>query len=138
MTPERLQVFRTIDKFDKLGKDGVIELIQKPVSEFGANLMPWQAVLIGEIFDTKGAFNNETLSNLSKYMKRVGMVSARFKLMTFLEENVGNDRLTAWDRLLGMKPNVNETWDFGGRPANIAWAIDDIIGIIRASFEVMT
>jgi hypothetical protein len=40
------------------------------------------------------------------------------------------DGTTMWDRLLAMTPNDDETWERGGRPKNIAWALDDMLGAI--------
>lgn len=122
-----LQVLRSIDKFDKIGRDGVVALLQKPVDEFGANLDPVRAELVGMYLDTTGATNEETLDNIGAFFKRAARVRTRLDLMVMLEEAVEPGGKTKWDRLLAMPTNEDQTWNDGGRPANIAWALDDMV-----------
>ncbi len=117
---QKLQTLRTIDKFDKIGRDGVVELLQKPEAEFGANLMEWQANLIGEYLDMKGATNEETLANLKTFLPRATRISNRFKLIAAMQ------MAGKFDDFLALKTNADNTWKDGGRPENIAWALDDI------------
>lgn len=128
--PQYLQVLRSIDKFDKIGRDGVVALLQKPVEEFGANLDPIRAELIGMFLDTRGDTNEETLNNISLFFKHAGRVRTRLDLMVMLEEAVEPDGKTKWDHLLAMRANEDQTWSNGGRPANIAWALDDMVKVL--------
>lgn len=134
-TNEQLAVLRTVDKYDKLGRQGVVDLLQKPLEEFGADLMPWQAELIGDFIESgKGsASNEETLDRMAATFRRIVSVSDRFKFIGALEGQVVDLTTgeTAWDRLLGMPQNEDETWKDGGRPKNIAFAVDDLIERIR-------
>lgn len=129
---QKLQTLRTIDKFDKIGRDGVVDLLQKDTDEFGANLDPVSAGLIGLFLDTDGATNEETLDNVKKFFKHAGRVRSRLQLMIALEETVDSDGKTKWDRLLEMQPNDDESWNDGGRPANIAWALDDMVEVMAS------
>lgn len=132
MDPRHLQVLRTIDKFDKIGRDGVVALLQKPVEEFGAGLDPVRAELVGLFLDTKGATNEETLNNMRAFFKHAGLVRTRLDLMVMLEEAVEADGTTKWDRLLALRANEDQTWSDGGRPANIAWALDDMVLVLNS------
>lgn len=134
MDQRYLQVLRSIDKFDKIGREGVVELLQKPVEEFGADLDPVRAGLIGQFLDVRGKMNEETLSNMEAFFTHAGKVRRRLDLMVFLEETVGPDGKTKWDQLLEMRPNRDDTWSDGGRPANIAYALDDIAAVVFHEF----
>ena len=126
----KLQTLRTIDKFDKIGRDGVVELLQKPLEEFGANLDPIQAELIGIFLDTPGATDEEKINNIGEFFKLAKRVRCRIDLMVLMEEQVNADGKTMWDKLIAMRCNADQTWEHGGRPENIAWALDDIINAL--------
>ena len=66
-TETELQALRCIDKFDKIGRDGVVELLQKPPEEFGANLDPVSAGVIGLLLDTAGKTNESPRLLLESY-----------------------------------------------------------------------
>lgn len=130
---QRLQILRSIDKFDRIGRDGVVALLQKPAEEFGASLDPVSAGLVGLFLDTTGATNEETLNNIRTFFARLGRVRCRVDLMVAMEEQVEADGKTKWDRLLAMRANADETWNDGGRPANIGWALDDIVAALLST-----
>lgn len=130
MNSMEIQVLRTIDKFDRIGRDGVVELLQKPEGEFGAGLDPVRAELVGQLFDTKGQTNRETLENLTRYIKHAGRVGLRLRIMTYLETQEIKDGYTMWDRLIDMPTSPDETWQNGMRPENLGWALDDIAALI--------
>lgn len=130
ISEKQVQVLRTMDKCDKIGREGVIELLQKPPADFGADLDPIQAGLIGLFLDTSGTTNEETLKNIKGFFVRAGHVRARIDLMLALDQHViSADGTTAWDRLLSMSVNADETWA-RGRPKNIGWALDDLLSVI--------
>lgn len=123
-----LQVLREIDKLDKIGEAGV------------------RAMLTDGMKDASGAFNAgiglhpaqaefilACISGASDPLKRITMLCDRFAFMAKLEETVVDEKTgeTAWDRLLNMPRNDNESWDNGGRPANIGWALDDLVVAMR-------
>lgn len=120
-----IQICRSIDKFDKIGRDGVVFLLQKPIEEFGANISPVHAELIGRFLDIK------CISDLNAYFKYAQHIRTRLDLMVLLEKTIESDNITKWDQLLAMPSNEDQTWSNGGRPANIAWALDDMIAVIR-------
>jgi hypothetical protein len=131
-----LQILRTIDKLDKLGKDGVVELLQKPESEFGAGLDVISANLIGLFLDNgQGKTNEQTIERMSSYLKHAIKVKSRIDLMVALEENILEDGQTSWDKLLAMPANKDETWNNKGRPNNIGWALDDLIKAFRENIH---
>ena len=130
-----IQVLRTIDKLDKIGRDGVVDLLQKPVSEFGADLDPVRAALIGMFLDTGSDSNGQTLENIGVFFQSVARVRSRLDLMVALEDREVEPGVTAWDRLLCLPCNDDETWRDGGRPANIAWALDDIVKAMHKAPE---
>lgn len=119
---DKLQVLRSIDKYDRVGDCGLFDLLTK-----------------GKM-DSSGAFIDGANLSSSKALFLVSLVSknrnlhARLNLIEALENEVirqGEDNCgwTAWDELLNMPINEDETWKDGGRPANIAWALDDIIEV---------
>lgn len=126
----KLQVLRTIDKFDKIGRDGVVELLQKPVAEFGAALDPVRAGLIGLFMDVDGSSSEQTVDKIGRFFGHAKKVGTRLDLMGVLEGAADDSGRTAWDRLLDMPQNEDETWKDGGRPANIGWALDDILELV--------
>lgn len=46
MNQKEIQVLRIVDKFKKIGADGVMELLQKPYENHGANLDPLRAGMV--------------------------------------------------------------------------------------------
>ncbi len=122
---QKLAVLRSLDKADKLGRAGVVELLQKPFDEFGANLDPITAELLGQYVDCSGASNEQTLRKLNAFLPHAEGVRRRLDLIVLLDATPV-DGVTGWDFLLEMRPNEDGTWRDGGRPANIAWALDDI------------
>jgi histidyl-tRNA synthetase len=127
MDEQYLQVLRSIDKYDKIGVDDVVELLQKPIEEFGANLDPISARFFGLFLKTTGETNKETLDNIEKLLKRAPRIRTRIDLIVLLEETLEPNGKTKWERLLEMRRNEDQSWNNGGRPANIAWALDDIV-----------
>jgi len=127
MTKQRMQVLRTIDKFGKIGPDGVRELLQKPLAEFGAELDPVRAEFIVRLLTPAqpGGSNQEILRGIAELTSHAQLVGSR--LMAALEKTiVAESGETAWDRLLAMPPNEDNSWSDGGRPQNIGWALDDL------------
>lgn len=125
-----LQILRTIDKFDKIGRDGVVELLQKPAEEFGADLDPVRAAMVGLFLDSAvGDSNEQTIANIERTMAHIAKIRGRLDLMCKLEDTVVDARAgeTAWDRLLNMPVNADNTWTGRGRPRNVAWALDDLL-----------
>lgn len=136
MNSQQLQILRSIDKCDKIGINGVIELLQRPEEEFGANLNPVLANLIGMFLNTKGVNNAGTLDNIKAFFKRATLVSNRIRLMVIFEETVIDDNgRTLWEQLIEMPTNRNETWSNNGRPANIGWALDDIVEVLEKTLK---
>ena len=126
LNPQQVQVLRCLDKSDKLGIDATIELLQKPLSEFGADLDPVHAGLCGIFLSCK------SLKEIRIFLKKSLFVGNRLATLEFLDSGTSP---TPLDRLLAMKPNENNTWANGGRPANIAWALDDIVNLIKSKHK---
>lgn len=107
---DRTQVLRSIDKYDRLGRVGVYELLTTgrtdESSHFmpGCGLNPLEALAILRFIETGAP-------------KQMDLVASRFDMMIALEETVVDETTgrTAWDVLLDMKPE------------NIAWALDDLV-----------
>jgi len=131
MRGTEIQILRTVDKVDKIGVSGVIGLLQKPAEGFGAGLDPVRAELIGSFLNSRSATNGETLENLRAFFPHASLVVRRLRLLVLLEDMEGE---TAFDRLLAMRPNDDQTWTDGGRPANIAWALDDLADAIESGW----
>jgi hypothetical protein len=131
MDTTRLQFLRTIDKHDRLGTGGVIDLLQKPMPE-GPALDPVRAALVGEILDAQGGTNSETIQAMKSWFGRAQKITARLDFMVWLDDQstYNEHGKTAWDRLIEMPTNADETWRDGGRPANIGWALDDLLAHI--------
>jgi len=124
------QVLRTIDKVDKIGVAGVVDLLQRPAEEFGAGLDSVRAALIGRFLETKGETDAETIGNLAAFFRDTAQVMSRVDLMIQLEETVFGDRSTAWDLFLSMPTNTDDTWSATARPNNIGVALDDLVARI--------
>lgn len=65
-------VLRVIDKFDKVGEQGVIELLTDGRRDSsgafieGLGLFPWQATAVVDFLTARGSSNTETLANLRR------------------------------------------------------------------------
>jgi hypothetical protein len=127
MNERQLQVLRAIDKCGRIGREGVVALLQKGPEEFGAGLDAVSASLIGLFLGLQGRTNEETVELASGFARRARQVRSRLALMEALDGVALSDGTTAWERLLAMRQNADQTWRDGGRPANIAWALDDIM-----------
>ena len=127
----RAQVLRTIDKADKIGVAGVVELLQRPVEDFGAGLDPVRAALIGRFLETKGDTNEQTLANMRAWFDHAPQVMRRLDLAVTLDEIAVGNR-TALDVILALPARSDQTWSDGGRPANIGIALDDMIAAMNA------
>lgn len=123
LSATHLQILRCIDKTDKLGKDGVVELLQKPLSEFGADLDPVFAGVVGMLL-------HADLNSVRNVLLRASRVRSRLALIVLLDETQHEDKPTALDYLISMPTNRDNTWSNGGRPENIAWALDDILELL--------
>lgn len=126
------QILRTLDKHDKIGTNGVVELLQKGPEDFGAGLDPVRAGLIGQFLECKGADSTETIANMKKWFYHAGKVMSRLRFIDILDQIETSQGKTMLDDLLDMPTNADETWSDGRRPHNIAFAIDDIISVIMA------
>ncbi len=136
-TETQIQVLRTIDKLDKVGLEGVEKLLTTGLMDAsgsfipGCGLDPIQTHLLMGFLATKADTNEATLKAMSAWFDHAQQVRSRVDMMVFLEDtDIGHGR-TAWDRLLETRTNADETWSEGGRPANIAWVLDDLIKAAR-------
>lgn len=88
MNQQQLQIYRVLDKADKLGKHGVFELLQKPFGEFGANLDARRAFLLTNfVFSTK---------DCSPDMEMVSMIESILDIiliMNMIQELEKNDEI---------------------------------------------
>lgn len=110
----KIQCLRTIDKVDRLGLDAVTKLLMEPMPD-GPDLDAGQAFCIGAFLEAGTG----------------GPICDRFLAIDGLERTDLGDGTTAWDRLIALPQNPDQTWRDGGRPENIAWAIDDLIALAR-------
>lgn len=130
-----IQALRCIDKADKIGIPAVTELLQKPEHEFGAGLDSIRAGMVGLFLTSKGEDNEKTLANLQDLLsRRLPEIRTRLGMLIELERNSGDGQETALDRLLSLSPNDDETWNNGGRPKNIGWALDDLVEALHSAF----
>lgn len=126
-TEKEIQVLRTIDKFDKIGADGVEELLQKSQEEYGAGLDKVRAKMVVEFLTCKGETNDKTLENMKRWFRLMPIIKRRLDLIDYLETEEISPDYTKWDQLLDMPTNEDETWSGNGRPKNIAYTLDDIL-----------
>ena len=140
-----IQVLREIDKLDKIGLDGVCAMLGNGLKDAsgafnkGVGLDPLQIGMVRLFLaNSKGATDVETIANLKQTMSHLNKIKSRIDLMVALEDNIVNNVTgeTSWDCLLAMPQNSDETWGDNSRPANIAWALDDMIGAITARAAV--
>ena len=142
MDQQAVQVMREIDKLDKIGLDGVCAMLGDGLKDTsgafnkGVGLDPLRIGMIRLFFEEsaahEGSTNDQRLEQLEKAMGRVSQVRNRIDMMIALEEHIYADGSTAWDRLLSMPACDRDTWENGKRPKNVAWALDDIVKVIRA------
>jgi hypothetical protein len=125
MADVRLQALREIDKLDKIGADGVRAMLTTGMKDAsgafnqGLGLHPFQAdFLVSAISGGAG----DSLGHIKRLCSRINMMVA-------LEETIVDQRTgeTAWGRLLNTPGNADETWGENSRPANIGWALDDLV-----------
>lgn len=83
MNKQQLQIYRVIDKADKLGRIGVFELLQKPYEEFGANLDVLRSAMITNfIFSTKDCPDDQEMEYMMKSVAGIVLI-----MKTILEES---------------------------------------------------
>jgi hypothetical protein len=115
MTDEKwLQVLRQIDKLDRVGLAGVFDRLTTGAKDDSGAFVP------GVGMDRANAATLLGLMNLQP-------LTSRLELMVALEDHQRPDGSSAWDALLAMRPNADNSWRNGGRPENIGWALDDLI-----------
>ena len=125
--PVKLQALREIDKLDKIGPEGVRAMLTAGLKDAsgafnpGLELHPFQADFLIAVCQTKG---DGALPRIKQLVSRVDLMCA----LEAIEVATGE---TAWDRLLSLQQNQDETWATGGRP-NIAWALDDLARLLKA------
>lgn len=105
LTDLRLQVLRTLDKYDRVGDRGVFDLLTTGRVDASGAATPGCGLSNGQAMGLIGFLN----------VGKENLISRRFRLMVLLEETIiGEGGRTAWDALLDM------------RPVNIGWALDDL------------
>jgi len=125
MSDVRLQALREIDKLDKIGADGVRAMLTTGMKDAsgafnqGLGLHPFQAEFLVSVI-SGGA--GDPLGHIKRLCSRINM-------MVVLEETIVDQRTgeTAWGRLLNTPSSADETWGENSRPANIGWALDDLV-----------
>ena len=117
---DNLQVLREVDKLDRLGPDQVrVNLVDV------AGVHPVQAEAIIAFVDQRFG------AGVDGMQRWFDVIGTRFELMIALQEcDVGNGR-TAWDVLIETPTNADNSWEGGGRPENIGFALDDIVQLIQ-------
>ncbi len=126
MNTQQLQTLRCIDKFDKLGREGVVELLQKSEDESGANLMSWQAELIGKYLDCSNASN--AIEAVKSWQTFAEKIRSRVELLTLLDAGEG---YTLLDRIIDYPANTDNTWSDTARPKHVGYALDDILCAVQ-------
>lgn len=137
MTDIQIQALREIDKWDKVGAEGVYQrltdgLIDKSGAKIpGAGLHSIQAEAILAFID--GRFGTGIYGMRNWF----DLIGGRFRMIAFLESQPSPDRpsMTKWDDLIEMPTCENNTWENGCRPKNIGWALDDIRRCAKAFLE---
>lgn len=146
MNAAEMQVLREIDKLDRLGLDGVMAMLGEGMTDAsgahksGVGLAPHQIGMLRLFFaplvdGTDEAMDNAArLTEMAARFARLRAIRGRLDLMAALEEMPAAEGGTLWDRLLAMPCNADDTWGPGARrPANIAFAIDDVVeALMRA------
>lgn len=128
-------VLRAIDKYDRVGPEGVRARLTDGLQDKsgamieGVGLSKTQAEVIISFLDGR---HGDGLDGMKSWFNHV---PARFRLMSFLDQAYVDGERTYLDLLLEMPKNEDQTWKDGGRPANLGWAMDDIIAAVRKLVE---
>lgn len=119
MSEQHLQILRHIDKLDRVGLEGVFDRLTKGArDESGA-------------FVTGVGLDPAKSALLLAFIVEDRPIMDRLQLMELLDELEMPDGSTAWDALLAIPANDDNTWSEGRRPANIGWVLDDILAVLR-------
>lgn len=120
MLSKATEALRAIDAYDRIGARGVFDRLTAGRLDDSGDFKPGVGATPSQAVVLCGMLNRE--------------IGDRVKLMASLENTVvGPSGETAWDRLLAMEINADELWKDGRRPGNIAFALDDIMKLTRAS-----
>lgn len=125
MEDVNLQILRSLDKHDRLGDEGVFELLTTGRKDESGSF-------------TEGCgLSNSRAAFLVAFLNvgKDNLIANRFWLMSKLEESETESGETQWDILLNMRVNEDNTWENYGRPNNIGWALDDLYKILVAKLE---
>lgn len=127
------QVLREIDKWDKVGAEGVRARLTTGLTDSsgaqvpGVGLHPVQADAIIAFIDQRFGAGVEGME------RWFDLVGTRLQLIVGLDQMVIRENgYTAWDSLIDAPTNADNTWSTGRRPENIGWALDDIACLVRA------
>lgn len=118
------QILREIDKLDRIGIDGVYSMLTKGMLDKsvsfnkGVGLHPFQSNFIIACIT-------------AKKLDFISQLFSRINLMVTLEKIQINENETAWDKLINMEQNKDNTWKNNKRPENIGWALDDLLRILK-------
>lgn len=110
-----VKVYRAIDKKDRVGIQGVFDLLTNGRRDPSGDFMPGAGLSSGQAM----AFIHVlTASPSDPHERRIG---ERLRLMAWLDTVVIDSTTgrTAWDELLDMKPE------------NIGWALDDLLDAFK-------
>jgi len=129
------QSLREIDKWDKVGPDGVLARLTTGLTDQsgaeipGVGVHPVQAEALVAFID--GRFG-AGVKGMETWFDTIG---GRFALMTFLDQAPCGDTegYTLWDKLIDMPVNPDQSWSGDARPENIGWALDDILNLLKSS-----
>jgi len=113
-----LQVLREVDKLDRVGVEGVFDRLTKGARDDSGAFVPGVGLPAGKAALLLGMIVGKPI------IDRIVVIDA-------LESHENPNGSTAWDEFLALPANDDNTWRDGGRPKNIAWAIDDLIVSIR-------
>lgn len=100
----RLQVLRSIDKKDRIGIEGVFDLLTVGRKDQSGDWTPG----VGLTSAQAGAIVAFLLSGEGDSEGR--RIANRMRLMCALEEIEVGGGFTAWDRFLSIQPNEDQTW----------------------------